>query len=158
MIVAVTQHNRAWAELGDVQALLERAAAAALAGAGRTLADDCEISVLLADDEALRVLNRDYRGQDRATNVLSFPQPQTAGPGMLGDIALAFETVAREAREQGKTLADHASHLMVHGVLHLLGYDHLNDEDALTMETLERCILASIGVADPYGMPADAEA
>ena len=99
-----------------------------------------------------RVLNRDWRGIDKSTNVLSFPQIEPFGPvsGILGDIILARETLVREAQEQGVSLEDHFTHLVVHGFLHLLGYDHMDDDEALAMEGLETQILASLGVADPY--------
>ena len=115
--------------------------------------------MLLCDDEAIAGLNARWRGHDRPTNVLSFPAPQRAPaaaclgpvrPALLGDIAIAYETVAREAAEQGKPLADHLAHLAIHGFLHLLGYDHHRDGEAERMERLERDILAGIGVADPY--------
>lgn len=105
--------------------------------------------VLLTDDAALRELNARFRNQDKPTNVLSFPAPPNPEKH-LGDIALAFETCAREAAEQGKTLAAHLQHLVAHGVLHLLGYDHVTDAEAHEMEGLERVVLASLGVADPY--------
>jgi rRNA maturation RNase YbeY len=105
-------------------------------------------AVLFASDEAVRALNAQWRSQDKPTNVLSFPAPDTAGT--LGDIALAYETCAKEADEQGKTLKDHAAHLFVHGLLHLLGYDHEADDDAAEMEGLEKDILARLGIADPY--------
>lgn len=116
-----------------------------------------EIGIAFADDERVRVLNRDYRGKDKPTNVLSFaltegeemPAPM-GGPVMLGDLVLARETVLREATEQGKMPRDHAVHLIVHGVLHLLGYDHLTDADALLMERTEAEVLARFGLADPY--------
>lgn len=115
-----------------------------------------ELSVILADDGTVHRLNRDYRGQDKPTNVLSFALaegeavPDAGGPAMLGDIVLAYETVAREAAEAGKRPQDHACHLVVHGVLHLLGYDHGTDAEAETMERLETAILARFGLADPY--------
>ena len=105
--------------------------------------------MLLADDARLRDLNRAFRGKDQPTNVLSFPAPPHMG--MLGDVALAFETCAREAQEQGKSFRDHAAHLILHGVLHLHGLDHEHGEaEAERMEALERRILAEIGIADPY--------
>ena len=116
-----------------------------------------EVSVVFTDDAEQRGLNRDYRHKDSATNVLSFPNmDDEPGPGpadlprLLGDVVLARETVAREAAEQGKTLADHTAHLLVHGVLHLAGFDHQDDEEAAEMEALERRVLGELGIADPY--------
>lgn len=107
------------------------------------------LTVLLTDDAEVQALNARFRGKDAATNVLSFPSP--ANPeDHLGDVALAFQTCRREAFEQGKPLSDHLQHLVAHGVLHLIGYDHENDADAQVMEDLERRILESLGVADPY--------
>jgi probable rRNA maturation factor len=115
-----------------------------------------ELGIRLADDAEQRHLNRDWRGIDRPTNVLAFcgwepgtPLPEGA-PWLLGDVALAYEAVAREAQQQGKAFADHFRHLVVHGVLHLLGYDHATDAAAAQMEALETSILAGMGVADPY--------
>jgi rRNA maturation RNase YbeY len=105
-------------------------------------------AALFTSDDAVKALNAQWRGKDTPTNVLSFPAPETAGT--LGDIALAYETCAREAEEQGKTLKDHTTHLLVHGLLHLLGYDHEADDDAAEMEGLEKDILAGLGIADPY--------
>ncbi|HZU88526.1 MAG TPA: rRNA maturation RNase YbeY [Stellaceae bacterium] len=120
-----------------------------------------ELSLVLTDDAEQRRLNRRYRGHDRPTNVLSFPTgaaaPQAArqrtaraAPLLLGDVVLACETVAREAAEQQKPLADHLRHLVVHGVLHLLGYDHAVEREARRMEALETAILQRLGVPDPY--------
>lgn len=132
--------------------LAETAARAALAGKhGRLVVD-----IVLADDAELRRLNRTWRGKDAPTNVLAFPlgEPaaatQTGAPVMLGDIALACETVAREAVEQGKPIADHLRHLVVHGVLHLLGFDHQHEAEAAAMEAREVEILRALGVPDPY--------
>jgi probable rRNA maturation factor len=105
--------------------------------------------ILLADDAAIHDLNARFRGQDKPTNVLSFPAPENP-EGHLGDIALAYGVCAREAAEQGKRLAHHLQHLVAHGVLHLLGYDHMNDDEAREMEGLESIVLAGLGVADPY--------
>jgi probable rRNA maturation factor len=105
--------------------------------------------VLLTDDEGVRDLNARFRDRDRPTNVLSFPAAESAAPH-LGDLVLAYGVCAAEAEAQGKTLADHLSHLTVHGVLHLLGRDHEAEDEAETMEGEERSILASLGVADPY--------
>ena len=113
-----------------------------------------ELSVKLSDDAEVQRLNAAYRGKDKPTNVLSFPAPDMPVPEAeatpLGDIALACETVSREAAEQGKSLADHTTHLIVHGTLHLLGYDHETDGEAEEMESEERKILARLGIADPY--------
>jgi probable rRNA maturation factor len=107
---------------------------------------------VLTDDAEQQELNREWRGKDSSTNVLSFPQIEPFGPvvGILGDITLARETLEREAAEHGVSFTDHFRHLVVHGFLHILGYDHLTDEEALDMESLETQILASLGVADPY--------
>lgn len=122
------------------------AAAAAEEGASGT------VSLLLGDDAAITALNRQFRGKDRPTNVLSFPPASGEhGPeGLLGDIALAAETIAMEAEFQGKPFEHHAAHLAVHGFLHLLGYDHECEADAEKMEARERAILISIGIEDPY--------
>lgn len=151
MTLAIDIGHETWDTLPGLAALAERAVAEALAGRGESRA----ITLLFTSDADMRILNRDWRGQDKPTNVLSFPaasgMPVPEGePSPLGDIALAFETVAREAEEQGKTLADHASHLIVHGTLHLLGYDHETDAEAEDMENEERLILARLGIADPY--------
>jgi len=142
-----------WAALGEVEALAERAVTAALAVASDAPRKPIEISVLLADDATIRELNREWRGKDKPTNVLSFPapeQPGVPGPRHLGDLALAFETLEREARDEDKPLADHATHLIVHGTLHLLGYDHETTGEAEIMEALEVKALARLGIADPY--------
>ena len=110
-------------------------------------------TILLAGDKKLRALNRNFRGKDKPTNVLSFPQAEgkaIARSPMLGDIILAHETIQREADEAGKTFADHVSHLVVHGLLHLFGYDHLNDTEAEAMEALEMRALATLGIDNPY--------
>lgn len=111
-----------------------------------------ELSIVLLDDEEQRVLNRDWRQIDKPTNVLSFPQIEPFGPvsGILGDITLARETLEREAAELGKSFTDHFTHLVVHGFLHILGYDHIDEGEALVMEGLETQILATLGIDDPY--------
>lgn len=135
------------------RAIEAAATAARMAGQTALPASDIdgEISIVFTDDAAIRLLNERWRGQDKATNVLSFAQD---GPGrqsgMLGDIVLAQETLAREAALEGKHLDHHIAHMIVHGFLHLLGYGHQNDEDAETMEDLERKALMLIGIADPY--------
>lgn len=151
MDVDVEVEADAWLlALPDCERLVRNAAEAALATEPAKL-DPAEFSVavLLTDDAEVRALNRDHRGQDKPTNVLSFPAAETA-IGHLGDLALAFETCAREAGEQGKPLAYHLSHLVVHGVLHLTGWDHQADPEAEAMEELERTVLARLGVPDPY--------
>lgn len=107
---------------------------------------------MLLDDAAQQALNRDWRQIDKPTNVLSFPQIEPFGPvvGILGDITLARETLEREAAEMGKSLTDHYTHLVVHGFLHILGYDHTDETEALVMEGLETQILANLGIDDPY--------
>jgi probable rRNA maturation factor len=127
----------------DREALEDLAAARA---AGRPVAG-CEVSVLFTDDAAIRRLNARWRNVDSATDVLSFPQ---GGGRLLGDIVLGYETVAREAALAGKPLDHHIVHLVVHGFLHLLGYDHEKEADAEHMEDLERGALAAIDVPDPY--------
>jgi probable rRNA maturation factor len=124
----------------------------ALRQSGAKVAGAAELSIVLTDDAEQRELNAQWRGIDKPTNVLSFPQIDPRGPvrGLLGDIVLARETVEREAAEQGVSLADHFTHLVVHGFLHILGYDHLVEDEALAMEGLETQILASLGIADPY--------
>lgn len=114
-----------------------------------------EIGIILANDDLVRVLNRDYRNKDKPTNVLSFPmhdeQTNIGGEAiMLGDVFLAYETIKKEAQEQDKLFKHHMIHLLVHGCLHLLGYDHKKDEDAIMMEMLEIKILASMGIQNPY--------
>ena len=139
----------AWQQFSDAEAIVRRAAEAALAD---TSASGVEIGVVLTDDAKMRALNRTWRGKDTATNVLSFPAPADGStePRLLGDVVLAYETIAREAAEQRIPARDHLAHLTVHGVLHLLGHDHENDRDAETMERREREILARLGVPDPY--------
>jgi len=112
-----------------------------------------EMSVILTDDASIRALNRDWRKLDKPTNVLSFPAstPKIAGvPALLGDVVVAYETLAREAAEENKPILHHLAHLVVHGYLHLLGYDHETDSEADAMEGLERQILAHLNIADPY--------
>ncbi len=120
----------------------------------------CELSLVLENDAAVQQLNQSYRGKDKPTNVLSFPaldfaQPATADdfpapPILLGDIIMAYETVAREAAEAGVSLSDHARHLLTHGLLHLIGHDHQEEAQATHMEQLEVSLLAQCGIADPY--------
>jgi probable rRNA maturation factor len=115
---------------------------------------NAEVSVVLADDPFVRRLNRDHRGKDKPTNVLSFPLDDAASAKgrqlLLGDVVLAYRTIRREAKEEGKRLASHAAHMLVHGTLHLLGFDHERDRAARIMERHEVRILKRLGVADPY--------
>lgn len=108
-----------------------------------------EVAFRLTDDAGVQALNRDFLGKDAPTNVLSFPTPPNPR-SYLGDVALAYGVCAREAAEQDKPLAHHVSHLVIHGVLHLLGYDHIGDDEAEVMEDLERTLLADMGIPDPY--------
>ena len=172
--IAVVVQDSTWREtLQEATEIARRAAGAVLrrqdgvtAGAARpsSVQTGCpmaaaELTVVLADDLLVRRLNRQYRGQDRATNVLSFvgldgpPEVRPETPQLLGDVVLARETIFREAREQDKSPGDHLSHLVVHGVLHLLGFDHETEAQADLMETVERAVLAGLGVADPYRAP-----
>ena len=139
--------DAAWTDaLPDAEALVLAAAEATLAAEG---AVDEGVSLLLTGDDAVRDLNRRFRQQDKPTNVLSFPAPQNP-ERFLGDVALAYGVCAGEALEQGKPLAHHLQHLVAHGVLHLLGYDHETDAQAAEMEGLERAVLAGRGIPDPY--------
>lgn len=135
-----------------LEAIADKAIRAALASSDAELVGAAEVSVVLTDDAEQHALNRQWRGIDKSTNVLSFPQIEPFEPvsGLVGDIILAHETVTREAEEMGITLEAHFTHLVVHGFLHLLGYDHMEDEDAEEMEGLETEILAGLGIADPY--------
>jgi probable rRNA maturation factor len=195
--IALSIEDERWeAAVADVEMLCERSARSALAAANAQDPDwlpegPVEMSVILADDATVQELNKNYRGKDKPTNVLSFAlyadgggeeggeededegeeveepdedgledgnveflSPEAPVPVILGDVILAFETVEREAREQRKAFADHLAHLVTHGVLHLLGYDHIEDSEAEQMERLETQILSGLGIADPYaGLP-----
>ncbi|WP_375456108.1 rRNA maturation RNase YbeY [uncultured Methylobacterium sp.] len=157
--IEVAIEDDRWSEaVPDLEALVIRAVEAGLAVAPEPHAGAVAVSVLLADDATVRALNRTWRGQDRPTNVLSFPaapQPAHAGAAVpLGDVVLAYDTVLRESAEQSKPLGHHLAHLLVHGTLHLLGQDHeTSDADADAMEALEVVALASLGVPDPYADP-----
>jgi probable rRNA maturation factor len=154
-----------WPAAQDWEALAERVARAAAEVAHELDNPRLEVSILFTSDEEVHALNREWRGKDKPTNVLSFPMIEreelldlpTAGPPEmppvpLGDIALAHETCAREAAEKGVTLEDHAAHLVLHGLLHLAGHDHeISDADAQRMDALEVKALALMGIADPYG-------
>lgn len=141
----------------DAETLCRTAALAAFRLSGADV-PGAEISIVLTDDDKVRDLNRDYRGRDKPTNVLSFgadtADAPAGAPRLLGDVFVAHGVAAAEASGDGKTLADHLSHLVVHGVLHLLGHDHKGDEDARRMEALEVSVLAGLGIGDPYGVTA----
>lgn len=163
MVDLVIEDSR-WDEF-DVGAMAARAVAATLSHLGIDPMA-AEVALLACDDARIATLNSDFRGKPAPTNVLSWPaedlgpfvagedpqlpKPDPDGVLTLGDIAIAWDTCAREAQEQGKTMRDHATHLIVHAMLHLLGYDHIRDPDAEKMEALEVEILGSMGVADPY--------
>ncbi|WP_441228277.1 rRNA maturation RNase YbeY [Tardiphaga sp. 20_F10_N6_6] len=146
-----------WSAEADADAVIHRAIEAAAAMVDTDTAD-AELAIMLTDDAGIRTLNQNWRGIDKPTNVLSFPalQPPEGAdepddmPRMLGDIAIAYETTRREADEEEKSFANHLSHLAIHGFLHLVGYDHEKDDEAEEMEALEREILATLGIPDPY--------
>ena len=148
--------SRRWQALGNLaslRALINEALEAGLGVAPRKPVAGAELSLLLTDDRRIRIVNRDWRGFDKATNVLSFPAAppeRIAASPLLGDIVIAFETVEREAQAEGKEVADHLRHLVIHGLLHLLGEDHETEAEARRMEALEVEALASLGIADPY--------
>lgn len=169
MIEVAVQAEAPWNDGTDWEALATEAVAAALGVTphGEMLTADylAEISVRLADDDEVRALNRQYRDKDKSTNVLSFPMVQDDllggldnsddGEVLLGDIILARGVCEREATEKGVTPAEHATHLIVHGTLHLLGYDHIEDSEAEAMEDLERAALRTMGIDDPYAITED---
>jgi probable rRNA maturation factor len=168
VLVALPEHGRvdvvAASDLWEAQSTAEEAAAQAVEAAAAVLQADPavargSVSVVLVDDDAIQSLNRNWRGIDKPTNVLSFPSPRlparfAAGPIPLplGDIFIAYETVAREAAGEGKPFMHHFAHLVVHGFLHLLGYDHDSDQAAEDMERLEARILAKFDIPDPYAV------
>jgi probable rRNA maturation factor len=140
-----------WATQRSIKRLLRRAIGEAASVTSTAVG---ELAIVLTDDSAIRTLNRDWRSRDAATNVLSFPTPETdhphGTPRLLGDIVIAYETTEREARAENKPFAHHAAHLAVHGFLHLAGYDHAEDIEAAAMEDLETAILARLDVPNPY--------
>lgn len=149
--IDIVRESELWDEQKDAEAILRRAIAEAAADVP---SKDTEVAVVLTDDSRIRALNRVWRGIDKPTNVLSFPakerrEPQGA-PALLGDIVIAYETTAREALAQGTPFLHYLAHLTVHGFLHLRGYDHQADDEAETMERLERTILARLDIPDPY--------
>ncbi|MBT9372105.1 rRNA maturation RNase YbeY [Rhizobium sp. CSW-27] len=157
--IQISVEDERWPDEAQLAPLCERvlgAAATFLSGAEKQPfpTQPCEVSLVFTDDAAIREINAEWRGKDKPTNVLSFPAfPVTPGrmPGpMLGDIVIARETVEREALDLEKSFDDHLTHLMVHGFLHLFGYDHIETDEAEKMEALETRILATLGLSDPY--------
>jgi probable rRNA maturation factor len=145
-----------WQAEPDAEAVIHRAISAAAEIADADVGE-AELAVMLTDDSGIQTLNRNWRGIDKPTNVLSFPALQPTGSGtpdnaprMLGDIAIAYQTMRKEADDEQKPFDHHLSHLAVHGFLHLIGYDHEKDDDAEAMESLEQEILAQLGIPDPY--------
>ena len=163
--IEIVRHSDLWDSIEVSGDALSRAALAAFAASSAAPDAPCEVTLVLTDDDEMRELNRTWRGKDSSTNVLSFPAGEPVGeahgePSPLGDIVLAGETVIEEAKVKGIPAADHAAHLVVHGMLHLLGFDHERDADAERMEALETKVLAGLGIADPYAgdaLPVTAE-
>ncbi|WP_090215168.1 rRNA maturation RNase YbeY [Epibacterium ulvae] len=164
MMLDIECEDARW-QAADLDRLVAEAAGAVLAHFGLNL-DECEFAVLACSDARIAELNAEFRDKPKPTNVLSWPaeelsaaedggspqkpEPDFTGECALGDIAIAYETCAREAEEAHKSFADHVRHLVVHGILHLLGYDHIRDKDATLMESLEVEILGKLGIKDPY--------
>ena len=167
LALEVTVATCGWREaVAAPEEVAARAARAAYTAASPDLSRSSEAAVVLTDDAEVQILNRDYRDEDRATNVLSFPafdeddiaRLPTDAPLILGDVVIALETATAEARAEAKTAEDHLSHLVVHGMLHLLGHDHKTDDEATIMERLEVDVLGQLGVADPYVVADEAAA
>ena len=154
MTVSIEVEDEAWQSLAGLEEFARNVVASTLSGAG-SVSEDGEIALLFIGDLSIAEFNAAWRGKNQPTNVLSFPATQAmpipegeARP--LGDIVLAHGVISREAAEQGKTLHDHTAHLIVHGVLHLLGFDHASEKEAEEMERLEVSILKGLGISDPY--------
>jgi probable rRNA maturation factor len=145
-----------WKPLAPQRAIIRAAIRAALLAPPVTPLEGAELSILLTGDDAMRALNAEWRGKDKATNVLSFPAASARAIGrspVLGDIVLAFETVEREAEEEGRPFGHHLAHLVIHGLYHLLGDDHETEAEAIRMEARETAALARMGIPDPYPEP-----
>ena len=163
--IEIVRHSELWDSIEVSGDTLSRAALAAFAASSAAPDAPREVTLVLTDDDEMRELNRTWRGKDSSTNVLSFPVGEPVGeahgePSPLGDIVLAGEAVIEEAKVKGIPAADHAAHLVVHGMLHLLGFDHERDADAERMESFETKVLAGLGIADPYAgdaLPVTAE-
>lgn len=156
--IDISLQDPVWESVPDVMKIVEVAARTAVTMApqpDRIKSKALEVSVLLANDDLLRVLNREYRGKDNPTNVLSFASLDSEDFFIgdvvgLGDVAVSFQTIDREAQDEGKFFKDHLTHLVVHGCLHLLGYDHKEEGQAIIMEAIEIRILEKLGVQNPY--------
>jgi len=143
-----------WKEAKEAAAIAQRAV---IEAAAMLSTPSSELAIVLTDDSAIRLLNRTWRGVDAATNVLSFPTQDAGGqPPLIGDVVLAYETIAREARAERKPFAHHLAHLVVHGFLHLLGYDHRSRREAEAMEQVERDVLRRLAIPNPYRAATDA--
>ncbi|ACK51811.1 protein of unknown function UPF0054 [Methylocella silvestris BL2] len=153
-VIDIAVEAEAWESFEDPATLAETVIVQTISQSGAKLAAEAEISIVFCDDAFIADLNRKWRGVDKPTNVLSFPSggPIAVTP-VLGDIVIAYETTEREAQEAGKPFRDHVAHLIAHGFLHLIGYDHLAAADAEAMEALERSVLARLGIDDPYQEP-----
>lgn len=154
LTLEVVFEDEEWPDAARVEVLVREAAAALAAHPALHGPKPAEACIALSNDAHVQTLNASFRGKDKPTNVLSFPAPESPVPQAvepLGDIIIARETLAREAAEKGIPLADHLRHLTVHGLLHLLGYDHENEAEAVQMENLETEILHRLGIPDPYG-------
>lgn len=158
-LITINRAARGWSNIRELPKRLEKAAAVTLAHLPASLRFPATATLLLTTDAAIRRLNRDFRGMDKPTNVLSFPQYEPADLGRLkasktpvemGDIAIAYQYMVVEAKKDHKILINHVTHLFIHGLLHLFGYDHLNDPDAERMERLETKIMAALDLPDPY--------
>ena len=154
MSVTIDVEDQAWDKVPGLEQLARRVAEAAFAGTGFD-ATGSETAILFTDDETIAAVNAEWRGKPSPTNILSFPAPDDLPVPEgelrpLGDIVLAWGVIASEAEAQGKALPDHVAHLIIHGVLHLLGYDHADGDEAAEMEALETSILKGLGISDPY--------
>ena len=149
VVIEIAVEAEAWKKMSGAEDTVRQAIEATVADAGPATA---EVGVVLTDDARVRDLNRNWLGNDKATNVLSFPAPEApeTEARFLGDVVFAFETIRSEAEGEQKPFQRHLAHLTVHGVLHLLGFDHVRDQDAEIMEARERQILARLGIPDPY--------
>ena len=150
--VDIVRHAEIWNRIAVSYAILTRAARAAFTAASPTRHAPYQMTLVLTDDQEIRTLNRTWRGKDASTNVLSFPAGEMPGePCSLGDVVLAAETVLAEAEDKHIPVAAHVTHLVVHGMLHLLGFNHEGCAEAEAMEALETKVLAGLGITDPYG-------